>query len=68
MKLYRQAGLTPVEVLRTATGNAAVAFGIPVGLVEEGRTANLVLLGGNPLDDLENLRRVEAVWKNGVSK
>jgi imidazolonepropionase-like amidohydrolase len=66
LELYRQAGLSNGEVLRTATANAALAFGLPVGLLEEGRKANLVLLGGNPLDDLENLRTVEAVWKNGV--
>lgn len=58
--------MSNVEVLKTATGNAARAFGLPVGVLAEGEKANLVLLSGSPVADLENLRAVEGIWKNGV--
>lgn len=66
LDLYREAGLSNVEVLRTTTGNAAKAFGLPVGVLAEGEKANLVLLSGSPVAELENLRAVEGIWKNGV--
>lgn len=65
LEMYQQAGMNNLEVLRTTTGNAAKAFDIEVGLLEIGSKANLVLLNGNPIDDLENLKKVEQVWKNG---
>ncbi len=67
LALYHQAGLSNIEVLRTATGNAARAFGLPVGGLEEGATASFVLLEGNPLEDLSHLRSIAGVWKSGVS-
>lgn len=68
LEVYQKAGLTNLEVLRTATGNAAKAFDIPVGLLKVGSKANMVLLDGNPLEDLENLKKVEMVWKSGETK
>jgi imidazolonepropionase-like amidohydrolase len=65
LEMYQQAGMNNLEVLRTTTGNAAKAFDIEVGLLEIGSKANLVLLNGNPIDDLENLKKVEQIWKNG---
>ena len=59
------AGLSNLEILRTATGNAARAFGLPIGEVSPGGAANFVLLSANPLENMENLRMVEQVWKNG---
>jgi imidazolonepropionase-like amidohydrolase len=66
LDVYRQAGLSNLEVLRTATGNAAEAFDLTVGVLAEGRKASFVLLSANPLTDLENIRAVEGVWKDGV--
>ena len=65
LEIYKQAGLTNEEILRTATGNPAKAFDIPIGLIKEGSKANMVLLAGDPLKNLENLKRVEQVWKKG---
>ena len=65
LKLYQMAGLSNLEILRTATGNAAQAFGLPIGEVSPGGAANFVLLSANPLENMENLRMVEQVWKNG---
>jgi imidazolonepropionase-like amidohydrolase len=65
LELYKMAGLTNLDVLKTATGNAAKAFALPVGELKEGREATFVLLNGNPIEDLSNLRKVGQVWKNG---
>ena len=64
LRIYREAGLSNLEVLKTATGNAADAWGIPVGRLKEGDKLNMVLLGGNPLEDLQALRNVIRIWKS----
>ena len=53
--------------LRAATVTPAEFFGLEedMGTVEAGRLADLVLLGGNPLEDIRNTRSVEAVVLNG---
>lgn len=68
LQLYSQSGLTNVEVLRTATGNPAKAWRIPVGLIRVGSKTNMLLLNGNPIDDLEKLRAIDIIWKSGFSQ
>jgi len=65
--LLVQAGLTPMEALKTATYNPAKYFGLlsSLGTVEPGKIANLVLLNANPLDDIGNTKKIEAVIVNG---
>jgi len=65
--LFVQAGLTPMEALKTATYNPAKYFGLlnSLGTVEPGKIADLVLLNANPLDDIGNTKRIEAVIVNG---
>ena len=67
LELFVQAGLTPLEALRTATINPARFLNkdTELGSVEERKLADLVLLDGNPLDDIHNLRSVRAVVFNG---
>lgn len=63
LALYVKAGLTPLEAIRTATVNPAVFAGVAdrSGTVAVGKTADLLLLGDDPLRDIANLRRPEAV-------
>jgi hypothetical protein len=63
LDLYVQAGLTPLEAIRTATINPAVFAGIAdrTGTIAVGKTADLLLLEDDPLLDLASLRRPEAV-------
>ncbi len=68
LDLYSEAGLSNIEVLKTATGNAAKAFDIPVGLLQVGRKANMLLLNSNPIDDLDALKDINTIWKNGLTK
>ncbi len=67
LEMLVRAGLEPVEALRAATVTPAEFFGLEedMGTVEAGRLADLVLLGGNPLEDIRNTRSVEAVVLNG---
>ncbi|WP_157995455.1 amidohydrolase family protein [Peristeroidobacter soli] len=65
--LLHKAGLSPMEVLRTATTNAAEYLGLQrqYGAVREGWTADLVLLNANPLHDIRNTREIAAVIVGG---
>ena len=62
-----EAGLGAAGALRTATAGAAEALGLAgeLGVVAPGALADLVLLDGDPLEDLTALRRVRAVVRNG---
>jgi imidazolonepropionase-like amidohydrolase len=67
MALEHDAGLTPLEVLRTATTNGARAFGnVDLGAIAPGKLADVVLLDADPLADVANLSRAERVIKGGV--
>ena len=67
LELLVQAGLTPLEALQTATRNPARYFGeaAGAGTIEAGKAANLLLLNGNPLEDIRNTRKIEALLLNG---
>ena len=67
MALMQQAGLTPLEVLRSATvyGAKAARHENDVGIIDTGRFADMVLLDADPLIDVTNLSRVYQVIKGG---
>ncbi|MDH3733684.1 MAG: amidohydrolase family protein [Gemmatimonadota bacterium] len=67
LEMLVRAGLSPMEALEAATVRPAEFFGLSgeMGTVEAGRLADLVLLSGNPLDDITNTRTVEAVVTKG---
>jgi imidazolonepropionase-like amidohydrolase len=62
-----RAGFTPMEALQAATQGAAQFLGREkeLGTVETGRSADLVLLSANPVEDIGNTRKVWAVVRNG---
>ena len=68
LALLADAGLTPMEVLVAATRNAARAMGreAELGTIENGKAADLVALGADPLADVRNYQRVRWVMKGGV--
>ncbi len=57
------AGLSPMEALQAATRSAASYLGMldSYGTVEKGKTADLVMLNVDPLDDIRNTRRIAGV-------
>jgi imidazolonepropionase-like amidohydrolase len=65
--LLAGAGLTPMEALQAATLNPARFLGKEkeLGTVEKGKLADLVLLEANPLEDINNTRRINAVVVGG---
>ena len=62
------AGLPPAVVLKAATINGANALGIDdkLGSIEPGKLADLVVVNGNPLDDIKAARNIRLVIKDGV--
>lgn len=62
----RFAGLSPVEVLRSATSDAADAFELESGRLRPGFEADVLVVHGNPLDDLAALLAPRTVVARGV--
>ena len=62
------AGLPPAAVLKAATINGASALGIEdkLGSIEVGKLADLVVVSGNPVDDIKAARNIRFVIKEGV--
>jgi imidazolonepropionase-like amidohydrolase len=61
------AGIPPADVLRAATLSPAQYFGLEAraGSVDAGKVADLILLRANPLDDVRNTQRIDAVVFQG---
>jgi len=67
LELLVRAGLEPLEALRAATCVPADRFGLSDrGRIAPGLRADLLLIGGNPVDDIRNTREILGVWKAGV--
>ena len=62
-----EAGLTPMEAIVAGTANCAEAFGIldQVGTIESGKEADLLVVKGDPSEDITVLNDVVAVFKGG---
>lgn len=57
-----EAGLTPYEALQTGTSNVGKYFNRPdIGVIKVGAVADLVLLNGNPLQDINYTKNIEGV-------
>lgn len=67
-ELMVEAGLTPMQVIRSFSKNASEALRIDRerGTLAEGKYADLILLNKNPLGNIRNLREMEAVFIGGV--
>jgi imidazolonepropionase-like amidohydrolase len=68
IELLVEAGFTPVEAIRIASLNGAIYMGKDkeIGSIAPGKVADLVVLGGNPAEKIENIEKVETVFKDGV--
>lgn len=66
MELMAEAGLTPMQVLSAASGNAARCLGLDgLGTLSTGNWADFVVLNEDPLADIKNTRSIESVWIAG---
>jgi imidazolonepropionase-like amidohydrolase len=67
LELLLKAGLTPAEIIRAATVNAATYLGMAdtIGTIQAGKIADLVIVGGDPLNDIASLRDIRLVVRDG---
>jgi hypothetical protein len=68
IELLVEAGFTPVEAIKIATGNGAEYLGRSaiIGTLAAGKQADLVLVKGDPASHIEDIENVQTVFKNGV--
>jgi imidazolonepropionase-like amidohydrolase len=60
--LVREGGLTPMQALQSATSNPPRFFGLAAaGTIVPGAVADLVLLGGDPVQDITNTQKIAGV-------
>ncbi|MBM4187590.1 MAG: amidohydrolase family protein [Gemmatimonadetes bacterium] len=67
LAIFVSVGFTPSEALRAATSEPARLLGMSerLGTIAAGKLADLVLLDADPLEDIENVRRVAVVVADG---
>jgi imidazolonepropionase-like amidohydrolase len=67
VKILVECGLTPMEALVAATRNGAEVIGVAdeLGTIEPGKKADLLILSADPLENIENIRRIESVMQGG---
>jgi imidazolonepropionase-like amidohydrolase len=68
MEAMQSAGMTPIQVLVASTRGGAMAMGVEkeTGTVEKGKSADLLLVAGDPTADVANFRKVRYVVRGGV--
>lgn len=69
-ELMKEAGLRPMQILKSATADAAKVFGgetgAKIGVIAPGRLADLVVLNSNPVEDIRHASDIDMIVKNGV--
>jgi imidazolonepropionase-like amidohydrolase len=64
--LFKEAGLSNIEILKTATSNPAEAFGLKkMGYLKQGYVADMLLIDGDPTENIEEIKNIEMIWKAG---
>ena len=67
LELLVEAGISPLDVIKIATRNGADVLGIlnKVGTIENGKEADMVVLAANPIDNISNIKKIEAIINDG---
>ncbi len=66
LELMVQAGLTPMQAIVSATGQAAECLKLnDIGTLEKGKWADFIILTNSPLENIINTRSIESVWISG---
>jgi imidazolonepropionase-like amidohydrolase len=68
MRYMVEMGMTPMQVIQASTRNGAEILGLKdkLGTIEAGKWADVIVVAGNPLDDIRAMKRVAVVIKGGV--
>lgn len=65
--LVHRAGLTPLEALRATTSVTSKRFGwVDRGRIAPGLKTDLLLVEGNPMQDISDLLNIREIWRDGV--
>lgn len=69
IELLTKEGFNPVEAIRIATYNGAVALSAQknIGSIEVGKNADLIVVDGNVADDINNIEKVQWVFRHGIA-
>jgi imidazolonepropionase-like amidohydrolase len=67
LELLVEAGIEPLEVIKIATNNGAMALGIDdrVGTIQPEKQADMIILSTNPVENISNTKEIEAVLVDG---
>jgi imidazolonepropionase-like amidohydrolase len=70
MEAMQSAGITPVQVIDSSTRLAARTMGLEktTGTIERGKDADVLILGGDPLANVSNFRKLRIVVRGGVAR
>ncbi|MEM3204299.1 MAG: amidohydrolase family protein [Saccharolobus sp.] len=63
--LVERGGLSNSEALRAMTYNSALAIGSNSGLIDRGKDADIIIINGNPLENINDISKVTRVIQNG---
>ncbi|HTB88955.1 MAG TPA: amidohydrolase family protein [Steroidobacteraceae bacterium] len=68
LELLVEAGFTPVEAIHIATQNGAIYLGESdqIGSIAAGKAADLVVIAGDPAQNIEDIENVQIVFKDGI--
>jgi hypothetical protein len=68
LELLVEAGFSPLEAIHIATQNGAIYLGESdqIGSIAAGKAADLVVIAGNPAQNIEDVENVQLVFKDGV--
>jgi imidazolonepropionase-like amidohydrolase len=66
LELLAEAGIKPMDIIEIATRNGAKALSIinHTGTIEPGKQADMLILSANPIEDIENIGKIDAVISN----
>ena len=63
MEMMADAGLTPMQIIKSATKNAAEYLGLKdLGTLSPGHRADFIVLDSDPMEDIRNVREISAVY------
>ncbi len=65
MQFYVDAGMSPFEVIASGSQVVGDYFGENFGTIAVGEGADLILVDGNPLEDIKNVSRISGVMARG---
>ena len=67
LQLMVDSGLSPLEAITCATRNSAEILGTQskLGTLQPGRVADLLVVDGDPLEDIRNTEKLSVVWQGG---